>query len=368
MRVQLGWGAHAVPAPRAVNFTAAGVNTSIPSSRPDDDWIFADGAGLSPNRNQSAGGNANDIRSGAPGQASMALVSHPLNSDGHLLSSIAFSFQYVAGYTPPAGASANASTLSVALVDALNRSVVEVVYTSPPLGDFSFDHFTGYSPPIAWQRTGLSIAWPRSLCLALLFDNRQRNVQLPLSTLSLSVAWSSRRQPTPFRPSDLRTPPVNAAAITRGPLLFGLPPRPTVTTLHVPAAGGECEAPSPGGRSCKSRDLSFELAPAQRWNYALLLPADAPSTALTFERSADRAPKVPFDPSAPPLSILVPARPLPAWRAIGDVTQPPPPSPVDDLLRMALGAGGDDSSGTTLRLVPFGSTQVRIAAFPWARP
>ena len=364
-RVSFGWGDHAVPAPTAVNFTAAGRNVTVPSTQPDDDWLFADGAGLSATLNQSHGGHAQDIRSGGPGQHSAATVSHPLNSDGHVLSSIAMSFQYTAGYTPGAGERASASRVRLALVDALNYSLVAVVYSSPPLGHYSYDRFRGYSPPIFVEVAGLSIAWPRSLRVALLFDNQQRNVMIPLQSLAISIVWSEQRQPMPFTPSDLRTPPVNAAAVARGPLLFGLPLQPTTTTLHMPASGGKCEKPTPKGGTCKSSDLSFELGPEQVWNYALLLPAgEEPSSALTFHRTADRAPKVPFDPSQPPVYITVAARVLPAWTAHGSVTDPPPASPVSD--RLLNEDAAEAVSSRTLRLVPFGSTQIRIAAFPWA--
>ena len=69
------------------------------------------------------------------------------------------------------------------------------------------------------------------------------------------------------------------------------------------------------------------------------------------------------DPRRPPVSISVAAKVVPSWIAKGSVTEPPPPSP----LAAADVDAGDERGGTatTLVLQPFGSTQIRIAAFPW---
>ena len=355
--LELGWGSYALPGPSAVNFSAAGRAAHVPTNNSDADWVLV-GASVAGSR---GGGGGSDLRSGSPGAISTAMASHPLNSLGHLLTAVSFRFQYVAGYDPGPGKHADAPTLRLVLVDALNATEVASLYSSPPLGNYSYDRFTGYSPPITVRASGLAVAWPRSLRLAIVFDNHQRNLQVPLASLLLSVEWSPRLQPFPFSPSDLSTPNTNAAAVRRGPLLFALPLQPTTSTLSRPASGGECERPLATGR-CRSSDLEFNLGDGFRWNYALLLPTTEPASALSVQRTSDRAPTTPFDPAAPPLTISVAAKLVPEWKALGSVTDPPPPSPLP-----CNGTGAAACSGvaTTLQLVPFGSTQIRIAAFPW---
>ena len=358
MRVELGWGTHAHAGPSSVSYNQSGVAVAVPTADADHDWLVSGGAGLAASKNHSTA-DAHDLRSGSPGGHGIAIVSHPLNSDAHLLTEVALTYQYAAGYTPAAGKSAKATTLSLALVDAINGSHVAMLYTSPPLGNYSFDAFKGYSPPLMVKRTGLAISWPRSLRVALLFDNRERNVQVPIATLEVSVTWGDK-QSGPFTPSDLSSPANNAAAVRRGPLLFALPLEQQRSTLHIPAAGGECERPK--GAGCRSSDIEFNPADGVAWNFALVLPRDDPSAGLTWHRTRDAAPKVPFDPDATPVSITVAAQRVAAWQAKpgGKVAEPPPPSPV--VCNASAGACADP---VTLRLVPFGSTSIRIAAFPW---
>jgi len=104
---------------------------------------------------------------------------------------------------------ANASTLSVLLVDAHNLSTVATLCTSPPLANYSFDRFTKESPPVHCNATGLAIGWPRQMAVMLRIDNHLRNVQIPMDTLSISVAWGVK-QPGPYAPT-----PVPPAVATR---------------------------------------------------------------------------------------------------------------------------------------------------------
>jgi hypothetical protein len=363
LRVELGWGSGALPAPSAVNYTAAAKATAVPTAT-DGDWVLSSGATVTSSRNLTL--SPYDLRSGGPGQDGLALVSHPLNSKGHLLSRVDFAFRYAAGYTPPAGKHTDAATLSLALVDALNGSTVSTLYTSPSLGNYSFDAFNGYSPPVVANCTGLAVSWPRSLRVALLFHNHERNLQIPVASIELSITWSAARQREPFTPTDLSTPPTNAAAVRRGPLLFALPLEQQASTLRMPAHGGECEKPKAAG--CRSTDEAFARGDGVEWNYALLLNEDDPAAALTLHRTADRASHVPFDPSKPPLSISVSARRVMAWQAKpgGMVAEAPPPSPVS-CSGNSTSATSQCSAVATLRLVPFGATSIRIGAFPWVQ-
>ena len=81
---------------------------------------------------------------------------------------------------------------------------------------------------------------------------------------------------------------------------------------------------------------------------------------LVFERYGPPS-AVPFDPRAPPMVVRARARPVAAWTVTRrkNKADEPPPSPVDCA---TAGACGEE---TTIALVPFGSTQTRVAAFPW---
>jgi len=164
------------------------------------DWLFGGGASAAPTRVPKMSGS--DIRSGGPGGVGRAILTHPLDSKGHFLTDVTFSFQYVAGYTPPPGRTANASTLSVALIDAHNQTQIQTLCTTPPLANYSFDHFTGESPPVSCSATGLNVQWPRQMSLMLVLTNKQRNVQIPMRTLALRVRWGGL-QPGPYDPSPV---------------------------------------------------------------------------------------------------------------------------------------------------------------------
>ena len=165
------------------------------------DWLVGGGASTVPTRDPK--GNGTDLRSGGPGGTGTALLAHPLDSKGHVLEEVKLRFHYVAGYTPSPGKLINGSTLSVALVDAHNGSHIATLCTTAQLSNYSFDHFTGESPPVYCNSSsGLSIAWTRQMAVKLILTNNQRNVQIPLSTLSLNVKWGAP-QPGPYTPTPV---------------------------------------------------------------------------------------------------------------------------------------------------------------------
>ncbi len=70
---------------------------------------------------------------------------------------------------------------------------------------------------------------------------------------------------------------------------------------------------------------------------------------------------LPFSRADFPFSLLVQGRRLPSWGywQRSRITDNPPPSPIDCAEPAACG------EVTTLRLVPFGGTNIRISVFPW---
>lgn len=125
-----------------------------------------------------------DLRSGSPGQVTTAVVSHPIwgvdspqAQLAHSIASLELSFRYAAGYGP-AGGIREASTLSVVLLDAINQTEIATLYSSPPLADYSYDEFKGYSPPIKLRMVDLDIPNGRAVLVALRFHNNDRNLQV----------------------------------------------------------------------------------------------------------------------------------------------------------------------------------------------
>jgi beta-galactosidase len=70
---------------------------------------------------------------------------------------------------------------------------VKTIYTSPPLGNYSYGPFTGYSPAIPVAVTGLNLSSASPLLLALQIDNNGRNLQLPIDHdgFNATVHWST---------------------------------------------------------------------------------------------------------------------------------------------------------------------------------
>lgn len=144
----------------------------------------------------STSGQAN-IRSGNPGSTSRILFRSALIAPGHVIDKISLSFRYVAGYTPAAGQTKVAPTIDVVLVNASSQSqVLRTLLKTGPLGNYSWDHFTGYSPPILVNAVGLNLDNTAAVLLGLDVHNNDRNLQIPVDDLAAGfnaqVLWASR--------------------------------------------------------------------------------------------------------------------------------------------------------------------------------
>ena len=119
-------------------------------------------------------------RSGNPGTVGWIGIAHAIElTRAHALDSVSLAFRYIAGYTPAAGQRKKASTVSVQLVDAHGKEL-RTLYTSPPLGNYSYDAFHGFSPPIRVSAKGLGLRMDGEVTLALMVENNERNLQIPL--------------------------------------------------------------------------------------------------------------------------------------------------------------------------------------------
>ena len=146
---------------------------------------------------------------------------------------------------------------------------------------------------------------------------------------------------------------MDAVAVTRGPLLYSLEipmEERKVKKYKVPY---EKEWIDNFGGDFPRK----ELLPTGPWNYVLSLDKNGK---LDAKASVVLVPSDPFVPGKAPVTISVPAKrsDFGGWGYMREVTTgravDPPPSPIPD-------EGGEVE---TLKLVPFGSTQLRISLFP----
>ena len=168
--------------------------------------------------------------------------------------------------------------------------------------------------------------------------------------------WKAGDEVTLVLPMETRVShwEMDAVAVTRGPLLysFEIPMEERkVKKYKVPYENEWID--NFGGDFPRK-----ELLPKGPWNYALSLEKDGK---LDAKESVVLVPSDPFVPGNAPVTISVPAKrsDFGGWGYMREVTTgravDPPPSPIPD-------EGGEVE---TLKLVPFGSTQLRISLFPW---
>jgi hypothetical protein len=144
--------------------------------------------------------------------------------------------------------------------------------------------------------------------------------------------------------------PTGAVAVSRGPLVFALHPTENKTIVR-----NYTTTPSTAGKHAPD----YLISTPDTWNYALDLDA---GTAFDKTPSTKWHSSFAFDDSGEyPFSINVTARQVSSWGYWkgSKITNPPPASPVS---KDVCGAP------TILRLVPFGSTNIRISVFPHTTP
>ena len=109
--------------------------------------------------------------------------------------------------------------------------------------------------------------------------------------------------------------------------------------------------------------VDYEISTSDPWNYLLCVDEAKDEAWLTFDasRSSGWNIKSAFSETEFPFSVTVSAKILHTWGWWNGskITADLPPSPVK-------GGAADGSCTTTLRLVPYGSTNLRISVFPWA--
>jgi len=344
IRLEFGWGELGVPVSDAVKYSPSG--GSVPSSK-ESDLDLNGGAELVGSRES----GYQDLRSGASGQTTSATITHPLIGEGHYITSVNMSYRYTAGYNCLPDACESPPHFELVAADGITNVDLAILYTSPALDKFSYDHYTGYSPLQRVHVDGLRVPNSKLVVLKLKLINGKHNMQLqldPVVGFDVSVQWSGEKGPDPpAPPSPWLQPPTDGLGVTRGALLFALHP-----TEHRKIVKSYDNLP------VRARAVDYEIGTDETWNYGLL-----PARGFDFvsNSSVGWSPSFAFDDSGEhPFYIKATARQVKSWGYWHGsmITDVPPASPV---------LCSDDSCGdeTIVKLVPFGSTNIRIGVFPW---
>ena len=170
---------------------------AAPPSDAAGDFELFDGATFTPAhaRKDNRTSGTSSIRTGGPGQTSLVAIGPGFLAPGYAIDTVSLSFRYAAGYTPAAGQTKKAAAVSVVLISRDSRKVLKTLATTPPLGAFSWDVWTSYSPPITVHASDVGVPNDAVVSIALQVSNHDRNLQIPVDDLSgglgVKLTWKA---------------------------------------------------------------------------------------------------------------------------------------------------------------------------------
>ena len=156
------------------------------------DFSLSGGAGLAGHGRADPECSGANIRTGGPGAVGEIRSRHAIVGSGHVLDGVDFAFRYIAGYTPAKGQTKRASVVTAQLTDSAGQ-VLRTLGVTPPLGNYSYDRFVRFSPPVPIRADGLNLTHAGGVYLTLSIANNERNLQIPVDDLAggwnVTIRW-----------------------------------------------------------------------------------------------------------------------------------------------------------------------------------